>query len=525
MKYLCAGYNRLSDADNKNDESSSIQSQKMIIEAFAKFNNLKIVKHYIDDGYSGGNFDRPGFQEMINDIKQGKINCVITKDLSRLGRELYKTGKYIEEYFMEHNVRYIAINDSYDSNIGDSMLGIRLSVNDLYLRDVSKKVKSSLRAKQNRGDYIGSIPLYGYKKDPNNKHRLVIDDEVREIIVLIYNLALKGESPQKIAETLTYRKIPIPIVHKKDFRAKNIVENDGFGIWKRQTIVNILTNEMYIGNMVQNTHNKISYNSKKLRKTDKNEHIIVPNTHEALVSKETFSQVQLLLKNRMVERKTDAQLSYLLGGLLYCKECGRSLRISRDILKSGIRHYTQCNLYTRKGKYGICSSHRVNYDWLESDIIEYLQQLCKNFCEKYDFDQLDHTSETILTKNILEINYKIENRTNILNKYKNTIDNIYMDKVHGVISEDMFKRLYDKTEIEMTKLKTELNLLNEQKKINKIHQEQTSQFLHCRKSVIEYMTLQNPTKEQITKLVDKIEIDKDKTIYVYLKFPDFFKTK
>ena len=154
MEYICGAYDRLSDADNKVDESSSIQSQKIIIDSFAKFNNLKIYKHYIDDGYSGGNFDRPGFQEMISDIEKGKINCVITKDLSRLGREMYKTGKYIEEYFLEKGIRYIAINDSYDSNIGDSMLGIRLSVNDLYLRDVSKKVKTSLRAKQNRGDYM-----------------------------------------------------------------------------------------------------------------------------------------------------------------------------------------------------------------------------------------------------------------------------------------------------------------------------------------------------------------------------------
>ena len=146
MEYICGAYDRLSDADNKVDESSSIQSQKIIIDSFAKFNNLKIYKHYVDDGYSGGNFDRPAFQEMIEDIEACKINCVITKDLSRLGREMYKTGKYIEEYFLERGVRYIAINDSYDSNIGDSMLGIRLSVNDLYLRDVSKKVKTALRA-------------------------------------------------------------------------------------------------------------------------------------------------------------------------------------------------------------------------------------------------------------------------------------------------------------------------------------------------------------------------------------------
>ena len=227
MEYICGGYDRLSDADSKTDESSSIQSQKIIIDSFAKFNNLKIYKHYIDDGYSGGNFDRPAFQEMIKDIEAGKINCVITKDLSRLGREMYKTGKYIEEYFLEKGVRYIAINDSYDSNIGDSMLGIRLSVNDLYLRDVSKKVKTSLRAKQNRGDYIGSFPLYGYKKDPNDKHKLIIDEEVRHIVELIYDLALEGKSPNKIAEHLTYKKVDslpeLPTDEDAEKELKNII--------------------------------------------------------------------------------------------------------------------------------------------------------------------------------------------------------------------------------------------------------------------------------------------------------------
>ena len=300
MEYICGAYDRLSDADNKIDESSSIQSQKIIIDSFAKFNNLKIYKHYIDDGYSGGNFDRPAFTEMIEDIEAGKINCVITKDLSRLGREMYKTGKYIEEYFLEKGIRYIAINDSYDSNIGDSMLGIRLSVNDLYLRDVSKKVKTALRAKQNRGDYIGSFPLYGYKKSPNDRHKLIVDEEVRHIIELIYNLALEEQSPNKIAEYLTFKKIPIPIVHKGEPRAKNITENDGFGIWKRQTITGILTNQMYIGNMVQNTHNKISYNSKKLRKTSKDELIIIEGTHEGIISKETFDKVGKLLNNKCV---------------------------------------------------------------------------------------------------------------------------------------------------------------------------------------------------------------------------------
>ena len=522
MEYICGAYDRLSDADNNRDESSSIQSQKIIIDSFAKFNNLKIYKHYVDDGYSGGNFDRPAFKEMIEDIESGKINCVITKDLSRLGREMYKTGKYIEEYFLEHGVRYIAINDSYDSNIGDAMLGIRLSVNDLYLRDVSKKVKTSLRAKQNRGDYIGSFPLYGYKKDPNNKHKLIIDEEIRHIIELIYDSALEGISLNKIAEHLTHSKIPIPIVHKGEPRARYITENDGFGIWKRQTISGILTNQMYIGNMVQNTHNKISYNSKKLRKTSKDELIIVEGTHEGIISKEIFYKVQDILNNKSKTRVTDRQLDYLLCGMLYCHECGHNIRISEDILKSGIRHYTQCNLYTRKGKYGICSSHRINYDWLLEDVLEYLQNVCKKIVEHYNFNELDVASKNIITKNIEEINKKIKRLNNLLNSYKSTIDNLYMDKVKGLIDLDMYKRIYDKNNSQIDKINLELEELNKKKQINENKMLNTS-FNEYKKNVLDYISLKNPSRDQIKRLISRIEIDKDKKIYVYLRFQEVFK--
>ena len=520
MEYICGAYDRLSDADNKVDESSSIQSQKIIIDSFAKFNNLKIYRHYVDDGYSGGNFDRPAFQEMIKDIEACKINCVITKDLSRLGREMYKTGKYIEEYFLEKGIRYIAINDSYDSNIGDSMLGIRLSVNDLYLRDVSKKVKTTLRAKQNRGDYIGSFPLYGYIKDPNDRHKLIVDEEVRYIIELIYDLALKGISPNKIAEYLTLKKIPIPIVHKGEPRGKKIHENDGFGIWKRQTVKGILTNQMYIGNMVQNTHNKISYNSKKLRKTSQDEIIIVKGTHEGIISKDTFDKVGEILDSKSTTWVTDRQLDYLLGGILYCHECGRNIRISEDVLKSGVRHYTQCNLYTRKGKFGICSSHRINYDWLEEDVIEYLQDICERFCKYYDFNEIEETEENIVIKNIKEINKKIERLNNLLNSKYTTIDNLYMDKIKGLVDEEMYKRIYNKTNKEITRINMELEELNKKKEVNENQTLNSTNFKRCKNSAIDYMSLKTPTKDQIKRLVDRIEIDKDKKVYVYLKFPE-----
>lgn len=525
MQYLCAGYDRLSDADNKTDESSSIQSQKLIIDSFAKFNNLTIVKHYVDDGYSGGNFERPAFQEMIKDIEAGKINCVITKDLSRLGRELYKTGSYIEEYFLEKGIRYIAINDSFDSNIGDSMLGIRLGVNDLYLRDVSKKVRSSFRVKQNKGDYIGSIPLYGYTKDPDDKHKLIIDEEVVPTIELIYDLALDGITIQKIAETLTLRKVPIPIVHKKESRASSVTENDGYGIWKRQTVKNILTNEMYIGNMVQNTYTKISYNSKKLRKTREDEKIIVKGTHDAIISKEKFDKVQKLLSEKSEKYKvnrviSEEQLSYLFGGLLYCKECGRTIRISKDVLKSTIRHYTQCNLYTRKGKFGICSSHRINYDWLEEDVIEYLQTICEKFCQTYNFNEIEDNSDSIILLKLDEINTKIKKIDKLISTTRTTIDNLYIDKTKGFVDEDMYKRIYEKTKIELLKYETELKSLTESKKTLEEQSKSQSSFSRCKSAVLKYMSLKEPTKEQIERLVKKIEIDENKKIYVYLNFKE-----
>lgn len=333
-------------------------------------------------------------------------------------------------------------------------------------------------------------------------------------------MALDGKSPNKIAETLTLKKIPIPIVHKKEPRAKDVTENDGYGIWKRQTIFSILTNQMYIGNMVQNTHNKISYNSKKLRKTDNSEHIIVPNTHEAIISKEIFLKVQDVLNDRTSERKTDEQLEYLLGGLLYCKDCGRSILISKDILKKSVRHYIQCNLYTRKGKFGVCSSHRVNYDWLEEDIIGYLQDICGTFCKHYDFNEVECNSESIVIKNIKEINRKIEKVQNTLNTYKTTIDSLYMDKARGLVDEDMYKRIYDKTKIEIKKFEEELTSLEHQREINEKQQDSSSTFSKCKKSVLDYMSLKTPTKDQITRLVEKVEIDKDKKIYVYLKFPE-----
>ena len=519
--YKCADYLRLSKDDlGKSDESSSISSQRMIINSFAKHNGLNLVKEYIDDGYSGGNFERPGFTEMIQDIENGLINCVITKDLSRLGREMYGTGKYIEEFFLEHNVRYIAINDSYDSLIGDSMLGLRLGVNDLYLRDISKKVKSSFRVKQEKGEYIGSFPCYGYMKDPNDHHKLIIDPEASEIVKLIFSLALDGHGVCVIAKKLTERQIPIPIVHKKEPRGLKVTENNGNGIWKHSTLRNILTNEMYIGNMVQHTHEKISYNNKKCRKTKKEEHIVVKNTHEPIISKEDFDKVQEIVKKRHTTPKERDFDKYLLSGLLVCGNCGRSLGITYKRTAQTQTKYTSCNYYNRKGKASGCTPNRLNYDLLEKDVINYLKEIGEEFIKHYDIRNLVEDSVYIYNKDLLELKNNVDAIQIKIDKEMNTISSLYNDKLEGHISLEIFKKLSQDHE-------NNLQILNKEKeklesKYNNLSNERAEMdFTRCRDLVEKYVSMKEPSRTLIKRLIDSIVVydygDK-KEVKINLKF-------
>ena len=521
--YNCGDYLRLSKEDlGRNDESSSIQSQRMIIEGFAKHNNLNIVKEYIDDGYSGGNFDRPAFKQMIEDIEKGIINCVITKDLSRLGREMYRTGKYIEEYFLEHNIRYIAINDSYDSNIGDSMLGLRLGVNDLYLRDVSKKVRSSFRVKQEKGEYIGSFPCYGYMKDPNDKHKLIIDPVSSKIVKLIYELYLEGLGVTKICRKLTDEKIAIPSVYKKEPRGLQVIENDGFGIWKNSTVRNILKSQMYIGNMVQHTHEKISYRGKKCRHIKEEEYFIVKNTHEPIISKEDFDTVQKMLKDKSHtpnERNFDR---FLLSGMMFCGKCNHTLGVSVKKTKSAPSLYTHCNHYLRKGKVSGCTPNRLNYYLLEKDIIEFLNEIGEKFIRQYDLRDLILDSVYVYNKDLEEMENKLQEINKKIEKKINIISNLYNDKLEGVISTDVYKNLSDNHEKELQQLKIEKG--NIENRLNIFaDKSKEKEFTKCRKAIEDFMKLKTPSRSTVKNLIDKIVVyDKgdSKEVEVYFKFKE-----
>lgn len=514
--YRVAAYERLSREDDRRDESSSIESQKMIIESFAKFQNFNILKHYSDDGYTGSNFNRPDFELLKRDIEDGLINCVIVKDLSRLGRELYETGTYIEEYFIKKNVRFIAINDGYDSEVGDSMLGIRLSVNDLYLRDTSKKIRSSFDAKRKRGDYIGSFAKFGYKKDPNNSKKLILDEYAAPIVHDMFEWAANGNGTSIIAHRLTERGIPIPSIYKKENRPNRQKKlNQGKGIWRPQTVKDIINDEMYLGHMVQGRWKKISYNSKKLIETPRSEWIIVKNTHEPIVSEELFNKVQIEMhkNDKCIAKGKDKRL---FQGLMKCKECGHTIGINNRKLKSGISSFTVCNNYAKYSKYHICTEHRLNYNYLEEDLLCFLRKVGKNFLNDCNQEKLIKDSMDIKNKEINLFQKKLECTKREIEKVQSIISNLYEDRLNEIISirqYSMMSKKYDDKLIELEEQEKILNykIANSSTKVNQ------EAYFSCKKLLTEFMEFKYPTRELIQQLIEKIEIDKDNNIEVFFK--------
>lgn len=515
-EFIVGAYERLSKEDDRKDESSSIESQKMIIESFAKFNNLEIMRHYCDDGFTGSNFNRPGFERLKRDIEEGLINCVIVKDLSRLGRELYETGSYIEDYFLSKQVRFIAINDGYDSNVGDAMLGIRLSVNDLYLRDTSKKIRTTFDVKRKRGDYIGSYAKYGYIKDPDNPKHLIPDVNAAKIVVQMFEWMAEGIGTSTIAHRLTEMNVPIPSIYKNEKRTNCQKElNQGNGIWRPQTVRGIVRDQMYLGHMVQGRWKKISYHSKKLVELPESQWIIVKNTHEPLVSQELFDQAQATL-NQFKKYRTKKEKTYLFQGLLKCKECGHNISIYKRKTKTGYSLFTECNYYSKYSKYHLCCSHRIDYNLFEEEMLHFLRTIGEKFLENYDDKKLLDSSMSIQRADEESIQKKLFQLEKEREKTQNRVSHLYEDRLNDVISVRQYTLMakgYDESLIALEK--QEKKLKDQLKKTKcKHHSDELKKY---QKLIEKFMKFEMPSHELMYQLIDKIEIDKEKNIEVFFK--------
>ena len=373
-------YIRLSREDGERGESESITNQKSLLLQYTKENNLRVYDIYIDDGFSGTNFDRPAFKRLVNDIESKKINMVITKDMSRLGRDYIGTGELVEKYFPSKGVRYIAVTDNIDTYLDSSNNDIapfKAIMNDMYAKDISKKIKSSLKAKQKEGKWVGGRTPFGYDKDPDNKNHLVVNTEQASIVKRIFDLSIDGLSYFKIAKKLTEENVKTPAQYYS-FEWKNHYDLK-YGQWHSKTIQDILTNRIYTGDLVQNKRNKVNYKIKKVVKNNPSDYIVVENTHEAIIDKDTFNEVQSKLPKNV--GRCEKKEIHLLDGLLYCGDCGHRISVTPRRKKDN-RCYTICNYYRSYMKKTLCTTHSNNYDKLEKIIINSLKEECLRYINK-----------------------------------------------------------------------------------------------------------------------------------------------
>lgn len=366
-------YCRLSREDGDRMESDSIGNQRKLLEEYIENHpELVMAECYADDGYTGTNFQRPAFQRMLRDMESGRIRCVLVKDLSRFGRDYIETGRYLERWLPEHGVRFIAVTDNIDSVRGayDMMMPLKNLFNTQYARDISQKVKSSLHAKQQRGEFIGAFASYGYCKDPQNHNRLVIDPPAAAVVRRIFTLFESGMGKVRIAKQLNGEGIPCPSEYKRltGEKYRNGQRLAATTYWTYATIHRILQNEMYIGSMEQGRDDRLQMHGKARRK-DRSQWTVVPGTHEPIIEKAQWQRVQALLSANA--RTPDFQQNVSpFAGFLKCGDCGRAMV---KTVRGGKTFYT-CGSYKRCGA-SVCSKHYIAHDALAQVVLDDLNQL------------------------------------------------------------------------------------------------------------------------------------------------------
>lgn len=521
-EYSVALYIRLSREDGDKEESESVTNQRKILKAYLKDNtNFKFYAEYVDDGYTGTNFNRPGFQKMLKDIENKKVDMVITKSLSRLGRDYIETGRYIESYFPEHEVRYISILDDVDTELDKNCdtAAFKNIMNDFYAKETSRNIKKTKNRKKKEGFYYTSVAPFGYEKIDKAGH-LKINNAQAEVIRRIFRLFLDGKGTYQISCLLNEEKVLPPGLQMNMKRATEYRTNTT-DKWTHTQVKRVLTNPIYIGNCVQNKTRKISYKSKKMIRLPEEEYTITENHHEAIIDNDTFNTVQ-----KMFERKGTQKISKddpLLKTLLYCTHCHNRMTIVKKQEKYKdkvwVRRYVRCATAERKISNRICFKQYINYEKLEPLILEEISKTIKKY-----FDSGAFNSESALKKlidqstnreKIEEKALQVEKQLENVNKKLNML---YADRLNGIIEEQdyiLFSEAIKGERQQIEKVKEEIA----QELYAFENDSRNEEMKEEMKRVLQDVVLnQVYTKEILQHIINKIEIDKDKQVLIHFNF-------
>lgn len=505
IRRIAFAYLRLSNEEAAEGESSSIKNQRMIIQDYCERNEILLVRVFIDDGWSGGNFDRPAFQEMIALLEQGKANIVITKDLSQLGRDMREASYYAEQYFPEHGIRYLTVADNFDTEQENVMAPFQFAMNEVYLRDGSRKVKEVLKAKREKGLYCACAP-YGYVKDPRNKNRLVPDEETAPIIRRIFEAAANGDSSRKIAMELNRDGIMPPLKYKVLYKGN--FSEDGAArasdLWNYTTVKRILKNPVYLGHTLLGKSRKVSVKSKKKLNVPKDQWAVTENTHEPIITQEVFDLAQFNLgKGTFDFRQYDHVRRSIFSGIAFCAQCGHALCSCGTVYK-GEREkywYLSCNRH-RLDITDSCVGVRIKY----SDILEVVRQDLNSLISLSPEEKEAVAREAMRRAgddNLIKVKQlQLQKAKARLSTIDKVITKLYTDNAEGKIDDSRLERMLSELQRESAGLEKTIDSLSVIDSVNETQESYRAFFELANK----YTYIKELDRDTLVTFVRRIEV-------------------
>ncbi|MGI6663828.1 MAG: DUF4368 domain-containing protein [Christensenellaceae bacterium] len=508
---ITALYCRLSRDDELQGDSNSIKNQKTILQKYADDNGFTNTEFFVDDGYSGTNFDRPDWKRLISQVEEGRIGTIIVKDMSRLGRDYLKVGYYTEVLFPGSDIRFIAINNNVDSaNQQDSDFTPFLNIiNEWYAKDTSKKIRAVFKSKGQSGKPLCTNPPYGYIKDPEDKTRWIVDEEAAKVVREAFHLCMQGYGPSQIAKEFTNRRIMNPTAHARK-NGINIPDNRGHDddyVWRGSTIVHMLSRQEYLGHTVNFKTYRKSYKQKKQMKNDPSEWMIFKNTHEAIIEESVFEVVQRIRDGR--RRLTPMGEMPLLSGMIFCADCGNKMYQVRGRGWEHEKEYFVCATY-RKVKGG-CSSHQIRNVVVEELLLDGIRRVtafARNFEEEF-VEMVTKKTRSEFDKSMRDSRRELEQAQARIAKLDEIIQKLYEDNIEGKISDERFTKMTANYEAEQQTLEKRVTEL---KSIMTEEKESALNVDHFLTLVRKYTDIKELTAEIIREFVEKIYVYKAERI-------------